>query len=38
VYLDNPYGTKGFFSANMWYAGLVLDETKLARINVLATA
>jgi N4-gp56 family major capsid protein len=38
VYLDNPYGTRGFFSANMWYAGLVLDETKLARINVLATA
>jgi N4-gp56 family major capsid protein len=38
VYLDNPYGTKGFFSANMWYAGLVLQPEKLLRINVLATA
>lgn len=38
VSLSNPYGTKGFFSANMFYAGIVLDETKLARINVLASA
>ena len=38
VYLDNPYGTKGFFSANMFYSGLVLQPEKLARINVLATA
>lgn len=36
--LANPYGTKGFFSANMWYAGLVLQPEKLLRINVLATA
>ena len=34
----NPYGTKGFFSANMFYSGLVLQPEKLARINVLATA
>lgn len=38
VSLTNPYGTKGMFSANFWYAGIVLDETKLARVNVLATA
>jgi N4-gp56 family major capsid protein len=38
VNLTNPYGTKGFFSANMFYAGLVLQPEKLLRINVLATA
>ncbi len=38
VELGNPYGTKGFFSANMWYAGLVLQPEKLLRVNVLATA
>lgn len=38
VDLTNPYATKGFFSANMFYAGLVLQPEKLARINVLATA
>lgn len=38
VNLTNPHGTKGFFSANMWYAGLALQPEKLARINVLATA
>ncbi len=37
VELGNPYGTKGFFSANMFYAGLVLQPEKLLRINVLAT-
>lgn len=36
--LQNPYATKGFFSANMFYAGLVLQPEKLLRINVLATA
>lgn len=34
----NPYGTKGFFSYNFWYAGIILDETKLLEVNVLATA
>lgn len=37
VNLGNPYGTKGFFSGNMFYAGIVLQAEKLARINVLAT-
>lgn len=36
--LTNPYGTKGFFSANMFYAGIALQPEKLLRINVLATA
>lgn len=35
--VNNPYGIKGFFSASMWYAGITLDESKLARINVLAS-
>ena len=38
VELSNPYGTQGFFSANMWYAGLILQPEKLLRIDVLATA
>ena len=38
VSLSNPYGTKGFFSGNMFYAGLTLQPEKLAKINVLATA
>ena len=38
VDLTNPHGTKGFFSANMFYAGLALQPEKLLRINVLATA
>jgi len=38
VDLTNPHGTKGFFSANMHYAGLVLESDKLAIVNVLATA
>lgn len=37
VSLVNPHGTKGFFSANMFYAGLTLQPEKLLRINVLAT-
>lgn len=37
VSLINPYGTKGFFSANMFYAGIALQPEKLAKINVLAT-
>jgi N4-gp56 family major capsid protein len=38
VYLDNPYGTRGFFSANMFYAGIMLKPEACARLNVLATA
>jgi len=34
----NPYGTKGFFSYNFWYAGIILDETKLLEVDVVATA
>ena len=37
VNLTNPYGTKGFFSANMFYAGIMLQPEKCAVINVLAT-
>lgn len=37
VSLSNPYGTKGFFSGNMFYSGLVLQPEKLLRINVLAS-
>ena len=38
VSLSNPYGTKGFFSANMFYASIALKPECMARINVLATA
>ena len=38
VNLTNPYGTKGFFSANMFYASIALKPECIARINVLATA
>lgn len=37
VNLTNPYGTKGFFSANMFYAGIALQPEKILRINVLAS-
>ena len=38
VELDNPYGTKGFFSYNMWYAGIILREERLLKMLVCATA
>lgn len=38
VSLSNPHGTRGFFSANMFYSGLALQAEKLACIRVLATA
>lgn len=38
VSLTNPYGTTGFFAYNMFYAGIILDETKLLKVNVLASA
>ena len=34
----NPYGTTGFFSYNFFYAGIILDESKLLKIGVLASA
>lgn len=34
----NTYGNQGFFSYNFWYAGIILDETKLLKVNVLASA
>jgi len=38
VELSNPYGTQGFFSYNFFYAGIILEEEKLLKINVLASA
>lgn len=38
VEINNPYGTQGFFSYNFWYAGIILDETRLLKVNVLASA
>ena len=38
VNLTNPYGTKGFFSANMFYASIALKPECICRINVLASA
>jgi N4-gp56 family major capsid protein len=32
----NPYGTKGFFSYNFFYAGLILEEEKLLKVLVAA--
>ncbi len=38
VSLHNPYGTVGFFSGNFWYAGIILQEEKLLKGLVLASA
>ncbi len=38
VSATNPYGTQGFFSANFWYADVILEPEKLLRVDVLATA
>lgn len=35
--LDNPYGTQGFFSYNMWYAGIILQEERLLKMLVCAS-
>ena len=35
---SNPYGTTGFFSYNFFYAGIILEEEKLLKILVSATA
>lgn len=38
IELINPYGTQGFFSYNMWYAGIILREERLLKILVCASA
>lgn len=35
---ENPYGTQGFFSYNFWYAGIILEEEKLLKVLVAASA
>ncbi len=35
---NDPFGSTGFFSYKMWYAGLIVRPERLLRINVLATA
>ena len=37
IELDNPFGTKGFFSYNMWYAGLIIREERLLKVLVCAS-
>ncbi len=37
VELSNPYGTTGFFSYNMWYAGIILREERLLKVLVTAS-
>jgi N4-gp56 family major capsid protein len=37
VELSNPYATQGFFSYNMWYAGIILREERLLKILVAAS-
>ena len=31
IELANPYGTNGFFSYNMWYAGIIIREERLLK-------
>jgi len=38
IELTNPYGTNGFFSYTMWYAGIILQPEKLLKVLVAATA
>ena len=38
VEIGNPYGTNGFFSYNFWYAGIILEEEKLVKVMVCASA
>jgi len=35
---ENPYATTGFFSYNFFYAGIILEEEKLLKILVTASA
>jgi len=34
----NPYGTNGFFSYNFFYAGIILEEEKMLKVLVSASA
>lgn len=38
VELANPYGTNGFFSYNFFYAGIILQEERLLKVLVSASA
>ena len=38
VELGNPFGTQGFFSYNMWYAGIILREERLLKVLVTTSA
>lgn len=38
IEISNPYGTQGFFSYNMWYAGIILREERLLKMHVCASA
>lgn len=38
VELSNPYGTNGFFSYNFFYAGIILQEERLLKVLVSASA
>lgn len=38
IELSNPYGTQGFFSYNMWYAGIILREERLVKVLVAASS
>jgi N4-gp56 family major capsid protein len=37
IELGNPYGTQGFFSYNLWYAGIILREERLLKVLVTAS-
>ena len=38
IELTNPFGTTGFFSYSMWYAGIILQPEKLLKVLVGASA
>ncbi len=38
IEISNPYGTQGFFSYNMWYAGIILREERMLKMLVAASS
>ena len=38
IELNNPFGTQGFMSYNMWYASIILREERLLKVLVAASA
>ncbi len=38
IELTNPFGTNGFFSYTMWYAGIILQEERLLKVLVGASS